>query len=472
MRNRIGRVRHLTLVPDLVDGPDSSEPEIADDTFTNFSAGYGAPVARYTIRVTLDGVEPAVWRRFEVRSDLLLPEFHQVLQQVMGWKAVHPHRYRLRKSVAVMRYDFETTVVEAGSVINEQHVRLDSVLDKEGDVIGYEYDFGDGWTHTVELESLIECHEDLRTLCLDGAHACPPENSGGPVGYRHLLDVLADPGHAEYESVRETAGPFDPEQFEVARVNDGFRAGAPVRSAEVEAAVASQLIARLFGTAQPEDMPALLSLLPRCELTIESSVDLPVATVAMKKLSWLLELVGDTGLRLTPEGQFPPAAVEAMRVELDWGLGWIGSSLREVDNHQVADLRNAAKRLGLVRVFKGALVRTKAGTRYAEDPVGLWRHCASRIPLGKEAHEIDGGTLFLVALASSASATQRNTMIVETMQALGWGTSHLVDAHTAAQPTVDFLDLIGAHGPSLYFRSEVFDAPSWSRRFARDALRS
>ena len=108
-----------------------------------------------------------------------------------------------------------------------------------------------------------------------------------------------------------------------------------------------------------------MALLPRCELTVESSVDLPVAEIAMAKLTWFLRKVGDGGAVLTDAGYLKPAFVAAIRDELDWGLGWVGSSSREIDHHQVTDLREAVRHLGLTRIAKGRLLRTKLGESLA-----------------------------------------------------------------------------------------------------------
>jgi hypothetical protein len=42
-------------------------------------------VARYTIRVDLDGSSPRIWRRIELPSDLTLDRVHTILQASMGW---------------------------------------------------------------------------------------------------------------------------------------------------------------------------------------------------------------------------------------------------------------------------------------------------------------------------------------------------------------------------------------------------
>jgi len=68
-------------------------------------------------------------------------------------------------------------------------------------------------------------------VCVDGARACPPEDSGGSWGYTEKLEALADPeGDEEQDYLREWMGDFDPEQFDVDSVNKELkRVFGPVR---------------------------------------------------------------------------------------------------------------------------------------------------------------------------------------------------------------------------------------------------
>ena len=48
----------------------------------------------------------------------------------------------------------------------------------------------------------------------------PPEDCGGPDGYRRLCGILADPTHREHERLRRwVGGSFDPNSFDLAAVN-------------------------------------------------------------------------------------------------------------------------------------------------------------------------------------------------------------------------------------------------------------
>nr|WP_296776089.1 hypothetical protein [Rhodococcus sp. (in: high G+C Gram-positive bacteria)] len=446
MPNRTGRARHLTLVPDIETDSDA----VVEREYHR--SGDVRAVVQLVLSVDVIGVSPRVWRKIKVRSDLLLPEFHAVLQAAIGWGG--DTEYVLSGLPGRTSLEYFTSSMFGGAARGRSgdHVRIDEMLSGPSDHVQYQY--GKRWNHSIEVLSVDSDVDDLRPVCLDGSGVCPPddEHSGADV---------------------HRARTSEPISTIIAAANQRLRGSWISRSPEMESTAASPLVARIFKRAQAP-VPLLLDLLPRCELTIESSVDLPVAQSAMAKISWFLRCVGERGIRLTPEGRLPHSVVEMVRDQLDWGIGWVGDSTSELDHHQATDLREAAKALGLVRVLKGTLVRTKAGSLLADDHVGLWSHCAARLPLGRQEYEQDAGTLFLVALAASASASQRDDMVVETMHALDWDVDPLdaFEAQKAAHPSVAFLDLIGAHGPLFYLGGGGTDSPSWARRFARDALRT
>lgn len=467
MSTRTGRVRHLSVVPDMPDPDEASDGNAAETT--------GRGLVNLVLRVTLDHTRPLIWRQVRVRSDLLLSELHSVLQCAVGWEDRHMHAFSIRTGGATRRFEMAEGFDDEpdDEAVSEERVRIDEVLTSRGSVMAYEYDFGDGWTHSVVLEQIESDIDDLRSICLDGARACPPEDCGGPSNYAQALEIAADPSDPEHSTLlAEWGTAYDPDRFDADVVNKALHALDMGRSVLSETVATAPAIGKLFDRVRPTEVPALMALLPRCELTIESSVDLPVAEIAMAKLTWFLGRIGDDGVALTDAGYLKPAFVAAIREELDWGLGWVGASNREIDHHQVTDLREAARHLGLTRTSKGRLLLTKLGAGLAGDPIGMWRHAASRLPLGKETYETDAATLFLISLAASANVAHRNEMLVETVAELGWASedSGVFDAQFAAQATVSFLDLIGAHGPRFYFRQGVSDSPSWSRRFARDAL--
>ena len=85
---------------------------------------------------------------------------------------------------------------------------------------GYEYDFGDGWLHSVDLVAVHPQTSRLATaVCLDGARACPPEDCGGPPGYEQLLETVANPKAPDHAEMKEWLGEFDSAAFNLAATN-------------------------------------------------------------------------------------------------------------------------------------------------------------------------------------------------------------------------------------------------------------
>lgn len=92
---------------------------------------------------------------------------------------------------------------------------------RDGGSVGRnEYDFGDGWEHEVVLEEVTRRVPGRKyPACVEGAGACPPEDSGGVHGYEEMLKVLRDPSHEEHENtVQWVGGRYEPAAFDPKRV--------------------------------------------------------------------------------------------------------------------------------------------------------------------------------------------------------------------------------------------------------------
>ena len=168
------------------------------------------------IKVSLDGLKPPIWRRLRLAADTDLGELHHVIQIAMGWEDAHLHVFM----AAGQEYG-DTEFAADEDMIEEITITIGSLLSETGHAIAYEYDFGDGWAHTVKLEKILDPGPAGEVpKCTDGARACPPEDVGGLPGYVAFLNVFEDPSHPEHEEVVEWAGEdFDPAAFDVDQVN-------------------------------------------------------------------------------------------------------------------------------------------------------------------------------------------------------------------------------------------------------------
>jgi hypothetical protein len=101
---------------------------------------------------------------------------------------------------------------------------------------------------------------------------------------------------------------------------------------------------------------------------------------AASAVGWLLNRVGEQGIRLTAAGYLPPKVVTAAMDELGWRAKWIGSCTREDTTAPILELRETAQQLKLLRKYRGQLLLTKTGAAFRDDPEALRRHLAQSLP--------------------------------------------------------------------------------------------
>jgi hypothetical protein len=177
------------------------------------------PATAHRFHIKLEGIDPPVWRRIRVSSSYTFWDLHVAIQDAMGWLDCHLHLYRVRNP--------ETGKLESIGIPDDEpyldeppclagwDVPIASYFVKEGDAASYEYDFGDGWRHTVALESIDTIRKgEPRLTCLGGERRCPPEDCGGIHGYAEMLEVIADANHPEHEEMlRWLGGAYDAQAF-------------------------------------------------------------------------------------------------------------------------------------------------------------------------------------------------------------------------------------------------------------------
>lgn len=178
----------------------------------------------FQFKVTLKGIQPPIWRRFQVRRDITFRDLHNTLQVVMGWWDYHLHLFRYG---GLLITDNNTLAEWGEEGLRDDTTPLNKLLRYEGVSLTYEYDFGDSWVHELVLEAMLpEEATAVYPRILAGERACPPEDCGGIWGYEQFLEAIRDPNHEEHRRYREwIGGSFDPEAFDLANVTQQFHEG-------------------------------------------------------------------------------------------------------------------------------------------------------------------------------------------------------------------------------------------------------
>jgi hypothetical protein len=111
-----------------------------------------SPAAIFRLYIELLEIEPVIWRKVLVDSDVKLSELHHILNEAMGWTDSHLHQFILRDRVFG---DPRTDVDGDDKFEDERKFHLDKIVGV-GQHLVYEYDFGDDWCHHVQVEKRLD----------------------------------------------------------------------------------------------------------------------------------------------------------------------------------------------------------------------------------------------------------------------------------------------------------------------------
>jgi hypothetical protein len=173
------------------------------------------PNAVYTLKVTLKGIRPPMWRRVLVADTTTLAQLHAVIKALMGWEDEHLHQFNINDEL------FGEASVEGYSrVRDEKKFKIGELLPMAPAKFNYTYDFSVNWEFELTVEEIAP-PEDGQVLpqCLKGKRAAPPEHIGGAWGYQALLEAKENPRHPERVRFAELIATYDPDLVDIEATN-------------------------------------------------------------------------------------------------------------------------------------------------------------------------------------------------------------------------------------------------------------
>ncbi|MFH1127292.1 MAG: plasmid pRiA4b ORF-3 family protein [archaeon] len=170
------------------------------------------------LKISLKVISPPVWRRILVEDNITFDRLNNIIQATMGWGGYHLYVFDVGgEEIGIPDKEFDVDMTDS------RRAYISKYLYAENQKFEYVYDFGDNWQHTIILEKILRKDPNGKyPICIKGKNACPPDDCGGPWGYKELLEAIKNPSHEEHKEMLEWigGGKFDPEEFDIDDVNE------------------------------------------------------------------------------------------------------------------------------------------------------------------------------------------------------------------------------------------------------------
>jgi hypothetical protein len=180
----------------------------------------------YQFKISLQNIDPTIWRRIQVPDRYSFWDLHCAITDSLGWLDYHLHQFTIRFPASG---EVDTIGVPDDEVLDEIEIlpgwelTIAEYFSMENPSCEYEYDFGDGWKHSITLEEILPREGGIvYPRCIAGERACPPEDVGGPWGYGPFLKSISYLNSSDHDRLLEWVGGwFDPEWFELDLIRFG-----------------------------------------------------------------------------------------------------------------------------------------------------------------------------------------------------------------------------------------------------------
>lgn len=218
----------IKLNRDLIKIDKSNYEHPCELILEDFKQTYGDSIIKceaVNLKVKFDlGVYTAE-RRIVTPIDINFKELHKILQIAFDWKECHLHKFNVinekGKKVLDIISEYEDEFDIYGTeckVVFESEVFISDYI-KDGNIIKYCYDYGDGWEHEIILKDIMLDYDKNHPICTDGIGDGAPEDVGGISRFEEFLEIMGNTKHPEYEGMKRWADSQRYKKFDMDLVN-------------------------------------------------------------------------------------------------------------------------------------------------------------------------------------------------------------------------------------------------------------
>src|SRR5208283_3652860 len=108
----------------------------------------------YQLKITLNDIRPPIWRRVQAKN-CTLADLHDIIQILFGWEDYHLHVFEIGDEQYGNPEQWDSDFLGDPGTGNECKLKLSQIVGQSVKKFRYQYDMGDSWRHTIQVEKTL-----------------------------------------------------------------------------------------------------------------------------------------------------------------------------------------------------------------------------------------------------------------------------------------------------------------------------
>ncbi len=144
----------------------------------------------YDVKVRLDDFRPLTWRDLIIPAGITFKDLDNVMKILWNFSGYHLSRFTFKDSWDVITNEFEDIDFNPGER-NSKNVIIDDYFENNKKIY-WEYDYGDGWSFTIEVKKTVEYDKSYPLIKRFKGEYNPEDDIGGVGGMEMLMEDDSD----------------------------------------------------------------------------------------------------------------------------------------------------------------------------------------------------------------------------------------------------------------------------------------
>lgn len=140
---------------------------------------------RYNVKIRLDVFRPLTWRDLIIPAGITFKGLDSIMKILWDFTGYHMSQFTFKDSHDVVTNEFQDIDFNPGELDSSKTV-IDEYFESNSKIY-WEYDYGDGWSFTIEVKKTVKYDKNYPTIKRYKGEYNPQDDIGGTWGLEKMI---------------------------------------------------------------------------------------------------------------------------------------------------------------------------------------------------------------------------------------------------------------------------------------------